>query len=43
MMLPAVILGSYVGFKTVKHINNQTFSLFVKIFAAIAAGYLIFG
>ena len=42
-MLPAVVLGSFVGVKTVKYINNQTFSLFVKIFAALAAGYLIFG
>jgi uncharacterized membrane protein YfcA len=38
-----VILGSFVGVKTVKYINNQTFSLFVKIFAALAAVYLMFG
>ena len=43
LMLPAVILGSYIGVKTVKYINNETFSLFVKIFAALAAAYLIFG
>jgi uncharacterized membrane protein YfcA len=42
-MLPAVIFGSFVGVKTVKYINNQTFSLIVKIFAALAAGYLMFG
>jgi uncharacterized membrane protein YfcA len=42
-MIPAVILGSFVGVKTVKHINNKTFSIFVKLFAAIAAVYLIFG
>lgn len=42
-MIPAVIIGSFVGVKTVKYINNKTFSLFVKIFAGIAAGYLIFG
>jgi uncharacterized membrane protein YfcA len=42
-MIPAVILGSFAGVKTVKYINNQMFALFVKIFAALAAGYLIFG
>jgi uncharacterized membrane protein YfcA len=42
-MIPAVILGSFIGVKTVKYINNQTFSLFVKVFAALAAVYLMFG
>ncbi|HCE45292.1 MAG TPA: hypothetical protein DET40_17265 [Lentisphaeria bacterium] len=41
-MIPALVLGSMVGVKTVKYIKNNTFSMLVKIFAVLAAGYLIF-
>ncbi|OGV37120.1 MAG: hypothetical protein A2X48_04735 [Lentisphaerae bacterium GWF2_49_21] len=41
-MIPALIIGSLVGVKTVKYIKNNTFSILVKIFAILAAGYLIF-
>jgi uncharacterized membrane protein YfcA len=42
-MIPAVIIGSFIGVKTVKYIDNKTFSIFVKLFALIAAIHLIFG
>ncbi len=41
-MIPALIIGSLIGVKTVKYINNNTFSMLVKVFAILAAGYLIF-
>jgi len=31
-----------IGVKTVKYIKNNTFSMLVKVFAILAAGYLIF-
>ena len=41
-MIPALVIGSLIGVKTVKYIKNNTFSMLVKVFAILAAGYLIF-
>jgi uncharacterized membrane protein YfcA len=43
VMIPALIIGSLVGATTVKYVKNNMFSVMVKVFAILAAGYLISG